>query len=176
MLKFLTFIILAILPGVTGIAGTGEGELDTSEILFGDRIGLSVHFNQGETLDHLANLSDLGVKWVRDSPKWSQVESVPGQYAFPDDFKTRLAFYKENDMGISYGMWYGNGNLEDPYDPVAYGRYAAALVPMLNESGVDYLLELWNEPHNFGLGPHFGGSPVGKPPSPWVGSILGDGA
>ena len=165
-------IFPSILLSRSAEADANKTEYSDSEILFGDRIGLNVHFNQGETLDHLDTLKELKVKWVRDSAKWGNVESTPGQYTFPEDFNLRLAFYKENDIGICYGMWYGNGHLEDPYDPKAYGQYAAAVVRMLNESGVDYVLEIWNEPHNFGLGPEFGGNWNAKPPSPWVDRYL----
>jgi hypothetical protein len=148
--------------------------LPDSSLKFGEQVGLVVHFDQGETLDHLQNLLDLGVKWVRDSEAWHVVESQPGQYAFPDRFKQRLEFYRKHDIGILYLLIYENpvAYPDNPVDAEAYGRYAAAVARLLKEWGGAFVLEIWNEPHNFYLGPTLGGNWNAAPPSPWVDHYL----
>ena len=97
-------------------------------------------------------------------------------YAFSPAFRERLAFYKQHGIGIVYGLFYGNRvaypptaeNPDRPWDPEAYGRYAVAVTRMLKESGVRFAISLWNEPHNFELGRHFGGAWNGVPPCSWL--------
>lgn len=143
---------------------------------FGDIIGLGVKFSQGQPMSDLSTLTELGVRWVRDHDDWSRVERVPGKYAFTDKFIQRLAFYKEHNIGVVYALFYSNPvayppTLEDPYrsvNPEAFGRYAAAAARLLRESGVRFVIEIWNEPHNFVLGKLFGGAWNGQPPCPWL--------
>jgi len=144
--------------------------------VFGDGIGLGVKFSQGQPMSDLSTLTDLGVRWVRDADSWSRVERVPGEYAFSENFKNRLDYYREHNIGVAYALLYENKTAypptpEDPYrsvNPDAFGRYAAAAARLLKESGVRFVLEVWNEPHNFVLGKLFGGAWDGKPPCPWL--------
>ena len=140
------------------------------DMTFGDCIGLGTHFDQGESMTHLEGLVDLGVRWVRDYESWPAVELKPGTYKFSPRFQERLAFYKNHGIGVCYGLWYGNVKSypDDPYNAEAYGRYAAAVARMLKEAGVQFVLEIWNEPHNFFLRSYFGGKWNAAPPSPWV--------
>ena len=144
---------------------------------FGEMVGLNVKFSQGEPQSALSLLKELKVSWVRDTVHWPQMEPSPGNYvAFPSAFQQRLAFYKENDIGLVFGLWYDNpvaypnspDNLYQSIDPQAYGRYAVAIARLLKESGVRFVLEIWNEPHNFVIRKMLGGNWNAKPPSPWV--------
>ena len=46
---------------------------------------------------------------VRDAVNWEEMEPSPGNYvAFPSAFQERLAFYKENDIGLIFGLWCDN--------------------------------------------------------------------
>ena len=99
-----------------------------------------------------------------------------GRYRdFPDSFKKRLAFYRENGIGVVLLLSYPNRaayppTADDPHrsvNPEAYGRYAAQAARLMLASGVRFVLEVWNEPHNT-LRPIVGGSWNGKPPAPWV--------
>jgi len=144
-----------------------------SEILpikFGETVGLVVHFDQGEPMSHLGNLKELGVKWVRESQSWYTIEPKAGEYQLPEHFKRRLKFYKENDIDVIYTLCYDNPRAypDEPYNAEAYGRYAVEAAKLLKKVGVNFVLELWNEPHNFGLMKHYGGKWNGAPPSPWV--------
>ena len=143
---------------------------------FRDSIGINVKFTQGESPRDLMLLKELGVHWVRDTASWPDVEPVAGQYkSFPMSFRERLAFYKENDIGVVFGLWYDNPaaypNTADDAtrstDADAYGRYAAEVARQLNQSGVRYIIELYNEPHNT-LIKTYGGKWNGESPSPWL--------
>lgn len=144
---------------------------------FGEMVGLNVKFSQGEPQSALSLLRELKVSWVRDTVSWREMEPSPGQYLnFPKAFRERLAFYKENDIGVIFGLWYDNPKAypntpENPHasiDAQAYGRYAVAIARLLKESGVRFVIEVWNEPHNFIIRKMLGGNWNAKPPSPWV--------
>ena len=126
--------------------------------LFGDSVGLNVKFSQGQPMSELPLLKQLGVKWVRDSVDWPVMEPEAGKYAdFPPAFRERLIYYRENGIGVVFGLWYANAKAypntpDNPHhsvDAVAYGHYAAAMARALRASGVRFVLEVWNEPHNF---------------------------
>jgi len=143
---------------------------------FREIIGLQVKFYQGQPQSDLPSLNDLKVRWVREEIGWDQMEISPGQYhEFPPAFKERLAYYRQHDIGVIFLLAYSNpvaypATGEAPYrpaDPEAFGRYAVEVARMLRATGVRFVLELWNEPHN-SLRPLIGGAWNGKPPSPWV--------
>lgn len=144
---------------------------------FGESIGLNVKFTQGQPLSDLPTLVDLGVRWVRDTVDWATAEPRPGYFpAFPPAFEQRLTFYRRHGIGIVFLLAYQNDvaypatpdEPHKPIDPVAFGRYAAVMAERLRASGVRFVLELWNEPHNFVIGPSLSGSWNGKPPAPWL--------
>lgn len=143
---------------------------------FGDILGLNVKYLQGENDRDIKLLSELGVRWVRDCILWREMEPQPGRYIpWPADFRERLAYYKANNIGVNYLLVYSNdaypATEKDPLNPInaaAFGRYAAQMAKMLKASGVKFVLEIWNEPHNFVILKMAGGEWNGKPPSPWV--------
>lgn len=158
------------------IASAKESE---SRFLFEDTICLGVKFYQGQPLHDLEMLKELGVKWVREGVHWADIEQRKGVYnPLPDSLKTRLNFYRANNIGIIYLMVYENAvaypNTPDSpnefVNELAYGRYVAHMARELKASGVKFAIELWNEPHNskFAQKDHFGGNWQGAPPSPWV--------
>jgi hypothetical protein len=168
-------IILSVLIPCLFCVGWSAQKKPVTKVL-GEIMGLGVKFSQKQPLSDLEMLTDLGVRWVRDDESWGRVERTPGVYEFPDDFKKRLAFYKAKNIGICYGMWYDNTRAypntpENPHNsvnPEAYGKYAAACARMLKESGVEFVLEVWNEPHNFVLAKLIGGDRRGEPPCQWL--------
>ena len=142
---------------------------------FGDSIGINVKFLQGEKQSDLPLLKELGVRWVRDSVDWKTMEPVAGKYeVFPAEFQQRLAFYKQNDISLIFGLWYDNtkaypNTTQQPFhsvDATAYGNYAGEIARQLKQSGVRFVIELYNEPHNSLK--WLGGNWNGKPPAPWV--------
>lgn len=143
---------------------------------FGDMVGLNTKFTQGEPQKDIPLLTELGVKWVRDCVGWHDVERTPGNYEFPQSYRDRLKFYKDNGIGVCYLLAYQNEKAypdspDKPHnslDPEAYGRYAVEAAKFLKASGVRFVLEVWNEPHNFTLQKKLGGEWNAKPPSPWV--------
>ena len=146
---------------------------------FAESVGLNVKFEQGEPPKDLAMLPELGVRWVRDSVNWYDMEPEAGRYVpFPEAFQRRLAFYKLHRIGVVFGVWYDNTRAypntpTDPYhsaDAEAYGRYAAYAAGLLRGAGVTFVMELYNEPHNSLK--WLGGNWNGKPPSPWLDHYL----
>jgi hypothetical protein len=142
---------------------------------FGDSIGINVKFSQGEPLSDLPLLKELGVRWVRDSVDWRTMEPVAGRYIpFPESFRQRLVFYKQNNIGVVFGLWYDNtvaypNSTAQPFhsaDADAYGNYAAEIARQLKQSGVRFVIELYNEPHNSLK--WLGGNWNGKPPAAWL--------
>lgn len=149
--------------------------------LFRDSVCLNVKFTQGQPLSELPMLSDLGVGWVRDTVDWPTLEPAPGQFVeFPSAFQERLAYYKAHDIGVVFLLAYGNGHAYAPtdaeplrpIDPAAFGRYALAVARGLRQASVRFVLEIWNEPHNFQIRKMVTGSWNGAPPAPWVDHYL----
>lgn len=143
---------------------------------FGDMVGLQVKFTQGQPANEISMLTDLNVRWVRETIGWPAMEPSAGHYVeFPDDFKRRLLFYKEHDIGVVFVLATANTAAYPPtrldplrsIEPVAFGRYAVAVAQRLRAAGVRFALQVWKEPHNareaFG-----GGAWNGAPPSPWI--------
>lgn len=170
------FLVLLLSNVLLVIASATERD---SPRLFEDTMCLGVKFSQGQPLHDLEMLKELGVKWVREEIAWSAIEPRKGVYKpLPESLKTRLNFYRANDIGVIFIMAYENGvaypNKPDaPHDfvnPVAFGRYSAYMARQLKASGVRFVVELWNEPHNstFAKKVHLGGNWQGAPPSPWV--------
>lgn len=137
---------------------------------FGETLGLAVKFSQGEPWSARGNLLELKVKWVRDHQDWKEVERSPGVYEFSQSLKDRLAFYRDHGIGVVFGLWYGNpvAYPSDPFNVEAYGNYAREVAKRLKALGIRFVLECWNEPHNFEIRPRLGGDWVGHPPSPWL--------
>jgi len=167
MLHYMVFVLLGLGLAIPTFAGADE-EAHSSR-RFGDSIGISLHFNQGESHEHLEVLRDLGVRWVRDTEGWSTFEPTPGQYVPNSRLNERLAFYKENGIGVLFMLHFENEDAypDDPYNPKAFGKHVGYVTGLLRDAGVDYALEIGNEPHNSVLN-QMGGSWYGKPPSPWL--------
>ncbi|MGE5786743.1 MAG: hypothetical protein ACM3ZE_19270, partial [Myxococcales bacterium] len=138
---------------------------------------MNVKFTQGQPLTDLPMLSELGVRWVRDTVDWATIEPKPEQFKpFPPDFVRRLVFYKSQGIGVVFFLAYENNVAypatgADPFRPInpaAFGRYAVEVAKQLSASGVRFVLEIWNEPHNFVIRPMLSGGWNGKPPAPWL--------
>ena len=185
LLRVLASVVATVLVTVAPAAERPRAGADPEGVRvaprkFGEIIGLQVKYSQGEPQRELATLKELGVRWVRDFVHWRALEPSPGEYRdFPDGFKSRLAFYRENGIAVVLLLGFENGiaypaTAEMPYraiDPEAFGRYAAYTAKLMRASGVRFVLEVWNEPHNT-LRPLLGGSWNGKPPAPWLDHYL----
>jgi hypothetical protein len=145
--------------------------------VFRDTLGLNVKFTQGQPNSDLPTLLELGVRWVRDTVDWATLEPSPGQFvAFPRQFLERVAYYRAHHIGIVFLLAYENraaypATREDPLRPInptAFGRYAQVVAQRLRELGAEFVLEIWNEPHNFVIRPMLSGGWNGKPPAPWL--------
>ncbi len=178
VLQFQALVTLVALL-LTSTSAYSQSSIDASQNLFEEKLCLQVKFSQGQSLHDLKMVKQLGVKWVREALKWEKVEEIPGVYRpLPESLQKRLRFYKDNDIGVIFMLAYENPiaypNTQDkPFNFVnssAYAGYAAYMAKELKKSGVKYVLELWNEPHNsdFAKQEYLGGNWQGAPPSPWV--------
>jgi hypothetical protein len=172
-------IVTLLLAGAPLLAADAPGDPAGRDGTFGAGVGLCVKFDQGQPATDLPLLKELGVRWVRECEGWGGVEKVAGTYEFSPAFKERLAFYKQNGIGVIFILAYDNAvayppTPEDPHrniDPQAYGRYAVGAAKLLQQAGVRFVLEIWNEPHNFVI-KTLGGSFDGAPPCPWMDQYL----
>lgn len=143
-------------------------------------MGVNTHFGLRSykwDLDRLMPMiSDLGVGWVRDGIAWKFVEPEKGKYVVPDFL--RLWVDAMNGSGIKIILLLdnvgGNPAYADPYDSEGYAGAAAFLAKELK--GKVQVLEVLNEPANFGFSKHYGGSWNGwdgdGKVSPWVGRYV----
>jgi hypothetical protein len=177
LVKTLAILMLILLAGLYRPAHAAAGSALPAQRPFKEIMGLGVKFSQGQPLRQLGMLDELGVHWVRDTVMWSEMEPTSGKYSeLPRAFQTRLDYYKEHDIGVVFMLAYGNDRAYPatpdkpfaPIDPDALGRYAVHIAKALKQSGVRFVLEVWNEPHNFVVRPMVGGAWNAKPPSPWV--------
>jgi hypothetical protein len=141
----------------------------------GETIGLNMKFTQGQPMSQLPMLEDLGVRWVRDTVGWSQVEPAAGQFVeLPVELRQRLWYYRTHDIGVVVLLLGDNRAAYPPttdrplmnLDPEAFGRFATEVAKRFKAAGVRFVLEVWNEPHN--TLKSIGGQWNGKPPSPWL--------
>jgi hypothetical protein len=144
---------------------------------FRSGFGVVTKFGQGEPLSHIEFLPELGVKWVRDWVLWDEMEPSPGDFKpFPDRYARRLQRYKQLGIGVVYVLAYGNFKAypktpQAPLsgiDPKALGRYGAYVATQLQKAGVRFVIEVWNEPHNFQILKMVGGKWNGAGNSPWI--------
>ena len=144
---------------------------------FGELAGICVKFSQGEPPEAIQDLKELGIKWVRDNVDWHLMEPSPGKYlAFPPEFQARLDFYRANDISVIFLLSLENAvaypntpaNPHNSTNAAAFGHFAAAMAKLMKASGVPFVIEIGNEPHNFTLRPQYGGQFNGAPASPWL--------
>jgi Cellulase (glycosyl hydrolase family 5) len=158
-------------------ANHSKFDFQPSKSQFNESLCLVVKFSQGEPLRNLKNLSDLKVKWVRDTFPWDELEPKPGQWLtnFPMEFQQRLSFYREHNIGIIFLLDYGNSkaypntqlNPVNSVDAKLFANWAVRIAELLKASKVRFILEILNEPHNQ-LPQLLGGNWQGAAPSPWV--------
>ena len=149
---------------------------------FGEMVGLCVKFSQGEPPEAIKDMLELGNKLVRRDINWVEIEPTPGRYVskFPPALKAELDFYKANGIKLvcllSLENWVAYPNSpENPHNSTRadkFGLYASHVATLLKAHGVNFVIEIGNEPHNFSIGPQYGihtiGSWNGQPPSPWL--------
>ena len=142
-----------------------------------DGLGLNVRFAAGQPMRELGDLAELGVRWVRDTLPWRQLEPRAGELvAPPPAFLQRLRHYRSLDIGVVCVLSLSNERAyparpDEPWrsvDPQAFGAHAAAMARLLSEAGLRFVLEIGNEPHNGFMPKLLGGDWSGQPPSPWV--------
>jgi hypothetical protein len=111
-----------------------------------DRLGVTTHFSQGWDLaSSMTLLQSSSIGWIRDDIFWSQFETSKGVYATPANVQTWINAVSNAGIKIVGLIGYGNPIYADPYDPVAYGNFAAWLARTF--AGKIQAIEVCNEPN-----------------------------
>lgn len=155
------------------------GEAELARRPLGEKMGVQVKFTKGQPPTDLPLLKELGARWVRETVYWAESETKAGVYAgLPAGLRSRLQFYRDNNIGVLLVLYGANPKAypdtkavpHRSIDAAAFGRFARDTAAKLKSSGVNFVLEVWNEPHgnNFILRPRLGGNWNGAPDSPWL--------
>ncbi len=113
------------------------------------QLGVATHFSQGWSTSLLGKLKDLGITEIRDEQPWDQIESKPGQYAFPG----RLTNYMDQaeGLGVDALLVFTSGNTlydsgKTPYSAEGRQGYANHILAVLQKYGTQVKeIEIWNE-------------------------------
>lgn len=168
---------LALLCMALLAAGAARSAAPLSDRPMRAGFGVVVKFAQGQPAEQIRLLPELGVRWVRDAVPWIDMEPRAGAFQpFPAAFAQRLQRYRQMGIGVVFMLGYANDKAYPatkaapyaPIDPEALGRYAAHVTGLLKAAGVNFTIQVWNEPHNFHILKMVGGAWNGRPPSPWV--------
>ncbi len=143
---------------------------DPRSLTVKERLGVSTHFAQGQPVEFLDYLQDLGITWLRDEAPWQAFEPEKGQYTVPDKYAELAQGARQRGLKQIWMLGYGNPIYENPLDPEAYAVWSSWMAKQFEGEAIWW--ELWNEPHNFQVLQQYGGNWDGSPPSPWVGKFL----
>ncbi len=130
-------------------------------------MGVATHFSHPHYVANydiagtIALAAELEVGWLRDELFWRFYETEKGRYELPE--RTRQWIDAANAAGLKIILCfnYGNKVYADPYDPEAYAKAAAHLARELK--GKVQVIEILNEPNNFGFRQLYGGAWNGVP-------------
>ena len=163
----LSVLILAVSCG--GCLAQQPSEVNSS--VRDDRIGVSVHFSQGWSIDSvMPMIAQLGIGWIRDDLSWAELERQKGVYEIPKKTRLWINAARRHGLKVLLILNFANPLYSDPYDPKAYARAAAWLAKELKDE--IHAIEVLNEPNNFGFRDTYGGAWNGFEPdqsvSPYV--------
>lgn len=136
---------------------------DLAPVPLNERLGVATHFGNGG--HYVANwdidtciraATTLGVGWLRDDLHWQNYEKTKGRHELRPRDRRWIEAAHAAGLKIVLVLYGGNPLYENPYDPDAYARAAAAVAAELK--GKIQALEILNEPHNSGYSRHYGGS------------------
>ena len=90
-------------------------------------------------------LSAMGVGVMNCSQGWCDIEKEKGKYVFRESFDAYITNLIAHGIKPQLMTHVPNRIYENPVDPVAFAKYAAAFASHYSALGVD-TLEIWNEP------------------------------
>ncbi|MDR1281608.1 MAG: hypothetical protein LBK99_12390, partial [Opitutaceae bacterium] len=154
--------VVSLLPGFALILSSAFATPDTPP-LRNDRMGVATHLGRKEWDFERAVplIADLGVGWIRDEVYWNSCEKTPAAYALPET--SRLWIDTAHQAGLKIILVFNIGREgnkaaypHSPFDPDAYARAAAHLAREM--AGKVQVIEILNEPNNFGFMQYHGGA------------------
>ncbi len=136
------------------------------------QVGVGTHFGQNWNVEKVMPLiARSGVGWIRDDFSWAAYERQKGVYRVPE--RAMAWIDAAHAAGLKIDLLFNGSNklyAPDIYDADAYARAAAMSAKEL--AGKVQVIEILNEPANFGFSRHYGGVWNGLEKdgsiSPWV--------
>jgi hypothetical protein len=161
-------LIPAVVVAVTVVAAA-------QEIPRHPRMGVCTHFGNGDVEKVMPLVARSGVSWIRDDFDWGDYEQQKGVYRVPGDAMKWID--AAHAAGLKIDLIFNRSNsiyAPDIYNPDAYAKAAAAVAKDL--AGKVQVIEILNEPENFGFRKYYGGVWNGFEKdgtvSPWVGKYV----
>lgn len=137
-------LLLATLLGLA-VAGTARADSFPSRVLPASAgIQLKSHNNSDP---NLAEISDLGFKYVRRGFVWSNIEKTPGEYHF-DEYDALVDNAEKRGLHVLGCIALNNGKFPGVREPAgreAFAKFAATVVARYK--GRPVIWEIWNEPN-----------------------------
>jgi hypothetical protein len=136
-----------------------------------DRIGVCTHFSQNWSVEQIMPLiARSGAGWLRDDLNWADLERTPGNYQIPPKTERLIQAARRVGLKVDLIMAYGNPAYIDHYDTAAYAKAAGWFA---REAANDVqVIEVLNEPNNFGFRATYGGRWNGNEPDGSVSPYL----
>jgi hypothetical protein len=97
-------------------------------------IGVQTHFSQGWDIRHIEKLDQLGVRSLRDSLPWADVETAPGVYVLPPQLRQLMTRLETSGKTAILTFAHNHPAYEDGQTPfsddaiAAKARYVAEIV------------------------------------------------
>jgi len=140
-----------------------------------NRLGTATHFVQGwDPVAIIPMIRDTGFGWIRDEIVWGDIEREKGKYQIPEATAKWIDIASQAGIKIIAVLNFENKIYTDRYDPVAYAAAAAFIAKEFK--GKIQVIEILNEPHNFGYSKLYGGNWNGMEAdgkvSPWIGKYV----
>lgn len=135
-------------------------------------IGTHLHAGHGwghGDLRFLDIFSAVGYGVVREEFGWAGIEREKGKYVLSDKHHALVDELYKRNIRFNLLLTYGNKIYDNPYDPEAFGKWAAFMAQSFK--GKVNTFEIWNEPHNFGFKKLYGGPSYG-PNATWLSKFV----
>jgi len=174
-------ILTALITGVTALAespAAAPSQSGGATVIRHPQIGVCTHFVfPGWEPDTVVPvLAAAGVSWIRDDISWSSIEKEKGVYAISERNLKWINAVHAAGINIIGIFNYGNKlYAPDNYNPAAYAKAAAWFAR--ETAGKVQVIEVLNEPNNFGFNKHYGstswnGLEADGKVSAWVGKYV----
>lgn len=163
---------ISILTGCSLLAACSLLAMDESKTPSQNyRLGTATHFVQGwDPVTIMPLIRQAGFGWIRDEIVWADIEKEKGKYVIPENLAKWVDLAAKADIKIIAVLNFENKIYPDRYDPAAYAAAAAFIAREFK--GKIQVIEILNEPHNFGFSKFYGGTWNGVESdgkvSPWL--------